>query len=249
MVDYSNLDLPDSINVTVLDSIHSTNDYLINKRASDEILVCIAREQTHGRGQYQRQWLSQKDSSITLSLRNPFPADIKLNGLSLVVGLAIVDVLQRCYKIKQLKLKWPNDIYFKHQKLTGILIENTIEGNRQLPVIGLGLNYHLYDNFSCESDWIDLSRIIDNLPDIVELQQKLILQIVEYCKLFERRGFGYFQSQWHQYDYLFNQKLSVKYNNEILIGNAQGVSAEGALLVNTLQGIVKLYSSEHIRLI
>lgn len=249
MVDYSSLDLPDSIQVLVLDSIHSSNEYLNNKPASDEVLVCIAREQTQGKGQHQRQWFAQKDSSITLSLRIPFPANVKLNGLSLVVGLAIVNVLEHHYKIETLKLKWPNDVYFKHQKLAGILIENTIEGSRQLPVIGVGLNYHLADDFSCQSEWIDLSRITNNLPDMVELQQKIIMQIIEYCELFKQRGFGYFHAQWHQYDYMFNQKLSVKYNNETITGNAHGVGTDGALLVKTEKDVIKLYSSEHIRLI
>ena len=41
----------------------------------------------------------------------------------------------------ELKLKWPNDLYFGNQKLGGILIENTLSGPKiQYSIIGIGLN-------------------------------------------------------------------------------------------------------------
>ncbi|TEU19952.1 MAG: biotin--[acetyl-CoA-carboxylase] ligase, partial [Gammaproteobacteria bacterium] len=71
MVDYSALRLADGIECFVLDSIASTNNYLTELPFSKDVKVCIAREQTAGKGQYQREWLSKKDSSVLLSLRYP----------------------------------------------------------------------------------------------------------------------------------------------------------------------------------
>jgi len=39
------------------------------------------------------------------------------------------------------KIKWPNDIYVKDQKIAGILIENSIRSSRiSETIIGVGLN-------------------------------------------------------------------------------------------------------------
>jgi len=93
MVDYSALELLNGVDYSILESTTSTNDYLTTLPFSKDIKVCIAREQTAGKGQYQRIWLSKKDSSVLLSLRYPFPTKIALNGLSLAMGLSVIDVV------------------------------------------------------------------------------------------------------------------------------------------------------------
>jgi birA, biotin-[acetyl-CoA-carboxylase] ligase region len=249
VVDYSALKLPDGVECFVLESTTSTNDYLTKLPFSEDITVCIAREQTAGKGQYQRAWLSKKDSSVLLSLRYPFSMDTGLNGLSLVVGLSIVDVLKNDYGIENLKLKWPNDLYFEDRKLAGILIENSVQSNTQSVVIGLGLNHHLGKGFKCEAPWIDLSQILSNTPNLEQLSVKFINKIIHYCRMFELKGFDNFQSLWHEYDYLVGRSIELDYQNKKITGIAKGVSDKGALLIESNDSIIEAYSSEQISLI
>jgi len=249
MVDYSDLRLVESVECFVLDSTPSTNNYLTKLPFSKDIKVCIAREQTAGKGQYQRTWLSKKDSSVLLSLRRPFSVDVALNGLSLAIGLSVINTLEDEYQIGGLKLKWPNDVYFKDQKLAGILIENTVQNNQQSVVIGLGLNHQLDIDFECDTPWTDLSNICSNLPNLVDLHEKLINNLLKSCQRFEQHGFSDFKSQWHQYDYLLGKQLELDYQDNKTIGIASGINEQGALLIKSNNTLIEAYSSEQIHLI
>ena len=249
MVDYSDLRLIDSVECFVLESTTSTNDYLIKLPFSKGIKACIAREQTAGKGQYQRTWLSKKDSSVLLSLRYPFPIEVALNGLSLAIGLSVINTLEDEYQIEDLKLKWPNDVYFKDQKLAGILIENTVQNNIQSVVIGLGLNHQLDVDFTCDTPWTDLSNICSNPPSLVDVHEKLINNLLKSCQRFEQHGFSDFKPQWHQYDYLFGKQLELDYQDSKTIGIASGINEQGALLIKSNNTLIEAYSSEQIHLI
>ncbi|MCS5585948.1 MAG: biotin--[acetyl-CoA-carboxylase] ligase [Gammaproteobacteria bacterium] len=249
MVDYSALRVADGIECFVLDSTASTNNYLTELPFSKDIKVCIAREQTAGKGQYQRAWLSTKDSSVLLSLRYPFSTRVALNGLSLAIGLSVIHTLENEYQVECLKLKWPNDVYFKDQKLAGILIENSVQNNQQSVVIGLGLNHQLDVNFECDTPWTDLSNICPNLPNLVDLHEKLINNLLMSCRRFEQYGFSDFKSQWRQHDYLLGKHLELNYQDNKVIGVANGVNDQGALMIEADDTVIEAYSSEQIRLI
>ncbi|MDC9726615.1 MAG: biotin--[acetyl-CoA-carboxylase] ligase [Candidatus Thioglobus sp.] len=250
MADYPNLESQINTPVTcvVFDSIASTNDYLSTLAFSKTPQVCIAREQTQGRGQYDRAWLSCKDASILLSVRFVFDANVALNGLSLVMGLAVIEALENL-GISGAKLKWPNDVYVDDKKLAGILIENSAQGQYQSVVIGLGLNYCLDQDFKCDSPWIDLARILKDLPAIEDLSAKLINHLIAYCQLFAEQGWSYFLATWNSSDYLLGRAVELELSNQKIIGKACGVNAQGALLIEANNQLVEAYSSKQIRLI
>ncbi len=250
MADYSNLEgqIDTPVECFVFNSIDSTNDYLSGLAFSRTTQVCVAREQTQGRGQYDRAWLSQKDANILLSIRYVFDADVMLNGLSLVVGLAVVNTLKE-FGISGIKLKWPNDVFFEDKKLAGILIENSLQGRYQSVVIGLGLNYNLGQAFECDSPWIDLSRIMQNLPSMEALNATLINNILKYCQIFSTQGFGYFLKSWEAVDYLLGKQVEINANNQKTTGIVTGVSQNGALMIKVGGQVVEAYSSKQIHLI
>ncbi|BBB23109.1 bifunctional biotin biosynthesis protein BirA [Abyssogena phaseoliformis symbiont OG214] len=249
MANYSDLKnyLSDDIKCFAFDSIPSTNDYLAQLAFCTKTQVCVTSEQTHGKGQYDRKWLSQKDTSIMLSIRYVFPSNILLSGLSLVVGLALVDVLEK-YGISDLKLKWPNDVYFEGRKLAGILIENSLQGDYQSVIIGLGLNVNFNEDFQCETSWIDLKKIISTPVDKLNLSKDLINKILEYFDIFESSGFGEFYAKWVKVDYLLGKQVKHTSKAQLFSGTCLGVNHQGILLVKTQYGVKPIYSSEFLHL-
>ncbi len=135
--------IEDDIDCHFFDSIESTSSYLTKVPYSKRTQLCVTREQTMGKGQHGRGWASQKDGSILFSLRKCFNVDTNLNGLSLVIGMAIIKSIEEECQLKGLKIKWPNDVYYKNNKLAGILMENNIHKGAQYVVIGVGVNYQL----------------------------------------------------------------------------------------------------------
>lgn len=105
--------------------------------------VCfLAHEQTGGRGQRGTSWISNAGENLTFSLLYLKP-DLKITeqfALSAAVGIAVLEVLKE-FEIKNLKLKWPNDIMAANFKIGGILIENILNnGSIGASIIGVGLN-------------------------------------------------------------------------------------------------------------
>ena len=251
MVYYSSLVklLPRDLECHFFDSIESTNLFLANRPFTNKVELCIAREQTQGKGQFGRLWESQRDGSILFSIRRNFPQECDLNGLSLVVGLAIVKVLEQECVVEGFKIKWPNDIYFENNKLAGVLLENQMQSRNQSVVIGVGINYSIDQSMVFEIPWADLSKITKTLPDIKLLTAKIINNILVMSENFSVSGFDDFRSDWKRYDMLQGKKVKCTDLVESFEGEVIGVSSKGALKIFTKNGVKELYSSKHIEYI
>jgi len=119
---------------------NSTNDYLKQHAACDAVWTSW---QTAGRGQAGNSWESEKGKNVLLSLRfrKPEVSVEQQFRLTMAVSLGVYDVVSQLLPNEATAIKWPNDIYIGDRKVCGILIENTITGNRIAETIaGVGLN-------------------------------------------------------------------------------------------------------------
>jgi len=241
--------LPKDLECHFFDSIESTNLFLANRPFTNRIELCVTREQTQGKGQFGRHWESQRDNSILFSIRRNFPQECYLNGLSLVVGLAIVKVLEQQCLVEGFKIKWPNDIYFDNKKLAGILLENQMRSGNQSVVIGVGINYSIDEAMIFEIPWTDLAKTTKKLPDIKLLSAEIIKNILVMSEHFSVSGFDDFRLDWKRYDMLQGKKVKCLHLGDSFEGEVIGVSMEGALKIFTKNGVKELYSSRHIEYI
>ena len=231
------------------ESIDSTNSYLASTKYSTKPQICITREQTKGKGQHGRNWVSQKDGSIIFSMRKSFNEGMNLNGLSLIAGMAIIKSIEAECQLSGLKIKWPNDIYYGDKKLAGILMENTHYKSNQLVLVGVGINYQLVDTNEIDEPWVDLSRILNTLPNFQQLTAKIINNILFFLEDFQINGLSNLLSEWHHYDMLKGVRIKFRESNIELQGQIDGITNQGALKVVTKDGVKELYSSMHIEYI
>ena len=107
-------------------------------------MVIFTTEQKAGRGQRGRAWKSERDASIAMSaiIQPDFLTVSQQFSLSMAVSLAVCDLLGSYAGLDDIRIKWPNDIYWKDRKISGILIESVISssGNWQWAVAGIGIN-------------------------------------------------------------------------------------------------------------
>ena len=248
---YSSLSklIEDDIDCHFFDSIESTSSFLTEIPYSSRTQLCIAREQTKGKGQHGRDWSSQKDGSILFSLRKCFSEDTNLNGLSLVIGMAIIKSIEAECQLSGLKIKWPNDVYFENQKLAGILMENNIHKGLQYLVIGVGVNYQLNHTINIDTPWTDLSQIVKKLPNFDKLTASFIKNILAMSKDFEFNGLASLLSEWSDYDMLKGVKIRSTESKEFFEGKVDGISEYGALRISSPEGVKEVYSSMHIEYI
>lgn len=222
------------IELEIHSQLPSTNSYLLenNNRDYSKPVFCLAELQTAGKGRMGRQWHSPFGQNIYCSFRYDMPCDVsKLSGLSLVMGLAVIEALQKYDATLALSLKWPNDILANGKKLGGILIELQSEAHGNCSVIvGLGLNCNMLDdNAAIEREWHSLHQLMDTPVDRNEILALLIPTLLEYLQQFIELGFASFKAQWKKYDHLLDKKVTVTHRDKKISGMVLGVDQFGQL--------------------
>ncbi len=226
-----------------LPSVNSTNLYakvLLSKSKPIEGTVIYTDEQRAGRGQIGSKWESEAKKNIILSLilYPNFLLASQQFQLNKAISLAIIDFLSDYISPDWLRIKWPNDIYIKNQKIGGILIENSLKGYQlQNTIVGIGLNIN-QEIFSKElpnpsslklatqqGDY-DLNLLLGNLCQRLEqryLQLKSNNKTLDKDYLAQLLGY----QEWRNFALPQASQTALK-------GKITGVSPEGKLQLETL---------------
>ncbi|MBK9347564.1 MAG: biotin--[acetyl-CoA-carboxylase] ligase [Burkholderiales bacterium] len=235
----------------ILPTIDSTNTELMRRARAGRLepVLLVAEHQTAGRGRLGRSWDSGsggRDSlgdgaqagaalpSLTFSLGLPLaPAD--WSGLSLAVGLSVVESLHPA-----LQLKWPNDVWLHDRKLAGILIETASVGDVRYAVIGIGLNIAVRDGTGLRTPPAALCELLPEVDASAALA-RIAAPLVQAVQRFARDGFAPLRTAFHARDALVGRELEC---SDGVTGTARGVDAQGALMVHTAAGLKKISSAE-----
>jgi BirA family biotin operon repressor/biotin-[acetyl-CoA-carboxylase] ligase len=113
------------------------------RSGAPEGLVCLADEQTAGRGRSDHGWSSAPGEGLYVSvlLRPEVPAS-RLGLLPLAAGLAAAEAIRAAAGLTA-DLRWPNDLLVGERKAVGILAEAHAEANgAAFAVVGMGINVH-----------------------------------------------------------------------------------------------------------
>jgi BirA family biotin operon repressor/biotin-[acetyl-CoA-carboxylase] ligase len=131
-------------NIYLYDEVTSTNqvlwEHIDRQETLHQPIVAIAHQQTHGKGQWSRQWLSPP-GGLYLSAGLSLDLSVQMKAmLTLSTAWGIAEILARTGI--PIRLKWPNDLVVNGKKLGGILIETRLRGDRiSRMVIGVGMNW------------------------------------------------------------------------------------------------------------
>ncbi|MDG1687540.1 MAG: biotin--[acetyl-CoA-carboxylase] ligase [Gammaproteobacteria bacterium] len=218
-------------NLSIYESVASTNDQLWQRleQGLDTPAVCLSEHQTAGRGRRGDQWQSPPAGNLYLSLFWPFPANTLQNGLSIAIGIGLINTL-KAHGISDLQLKWPNDVLVNRHKLAGILVESRF-GNQHNTVIGVGLNFKLptATRDKIQQPTTSLQQLCTEVPCRNELAGHLIQNMIETLTLFQARGLQDFVPLWSQYDALHNATIQLISDDVTQTVKAQGIDENGAL--------------------
>lgn len=238
-----------SIQLELLEKTASTNEFIkqISKK-NQPLIACIAETQTQGRGRLNRHWHSPFGQNIYLSLLMPFQKDMsELSGLSLVVGLAVCEALDKDCKLRMpLLVKWPNDIMINQKKVSGNLIEIQGESHGVCNVIiGIGINVNMLQATKTQINqhWTSLRQVSGQYYDRNRLCARLIDTLVLYIERFSKYGLSDFTEEWLSRDYLFNQPVRLESNNTLFTGIGSGINQQGHLILTLPENIKKTFAS------
>lgn len=235
------------VEISVFESIDSTNAYLKTRRADKGVQVCIAEHQTVGRGRFQRAWVSPFAQNVTLSCLYTFHKDLsELAGLSLVVSLAVFSTLQ-FFQVADLQVKWPNDLISDAKKIAGNLIEVQAESNGLCQVvIGIGINVNMlpetvHDNIG--QPWTSMRAVRDEYFDRNNVCTVLINHLLAYLQKFANEGFDSFVHEWDKAAGMQHKRIAIKTQTATVVGEVMGINAQGHLILKMDNGAVQTFSS------
>ena len=210
--------------------------------------VCLAEQQTSGRGRRGREWVSPFGTNIYLSLYWNFPlGPADLTGLSLAAGIVLAETLESM-GIEEIGLKWPNDLLWRSRKLAGLLLEVSGEqGGPSKVVLGLGINTRLTSRHGDQIDqpWVDLSGIPGGRSvGRNQLAGALIDGLINLMAEYGEQGLAPYTERWSRYDLFVGEPVLLKMGNETIEGVHRGIYSNGALLLENSNGFRAYHGGE-----
>jgi BirA family biotin operon repressor/biotin-[acetyl-CoA-carboxylase] ligase len=130
------------------------------EKALPEGFVVFTDFQTAGKGQIGNSWESDAGKNLLFSMVL-YPKQVPVDQLFLISQLVSIGIKRTLDEyVGEITVKWPNDIYWNDKKIAGILIENSLQGNRiKAVVIGVGLNVNQKVFVSDATNPVSLSQI------------------------------------------------------------------------------------------
>jgi BirA family biotin operon repressor/biotin-[acetyl-CoA-carboxylase] ligase len=222
-----------------LPSCHSTNDVAAQLLADQQATngsVIYTDFQHDGKGQRGNKWESDDGKNILLStiLQTDFIEASSLFDLTIMTSLALYDFLAE-YLHHEIKIKWPNDLYYTDRKIAGILIENYVRKTTiDWCILGIGININQRTFHVPKA--ISLTKICGQSFDRDELVSVLLQKL-------ERRYFHLkegktkrLRTEYVEHLYWHREKHLFRSENGAFAGTIIGVDKMGKLIVDTAAG-------------
>ncbi len=165
---------------------NSTNTWLKEHPDCD---VVWTSWQTAGRGQAGNSWESEEGKNVLFSMRltRPEVAVDKQFALTMMVSLAVLNVVRALLPNEDVAIKWPNDIYVGNKKICGILIESRIaEKDVKEAIIGIGLNVNQTEWHNGAPNPTSVKLLSGVETDIAQVSGALELTLREQLSLLGR---------------------------------------------------------------
>jgi len=229
-------------NFVILKEVDSTNNYLKNLASNSKPLiegtVIMAENQYAGRGQQQNGWFTEAGKNLTFSiLLNPrFLAITDQFDLVRAVSLGVFDALEPLLGA-ELKIKWPNDIYYRDSKLGGMLIENMIQGGQiKNSIIGIGININ-QQNFP---EWLpnatSLAQILHRDYDLQALLSEICRCIEGWYLNLKAGKIADVRNTYQSRLYWLNEQETFNDGDALFNGTITGTRDNGLLVVKNNNG-------------
>ena len=222
--------------ITQLDvewQIGSTNTELMARKKDAHFngSICVAEQQTAGKGRRGRSWISPFASNIYLSFGWRIPRQNMAEALSLYIGMNLVDCLREA-GLEDVGMKWPNDIIVGQGKLAGILIELELAASSAYIVAGIGVNLSKEPVLregpgqlvSAVADQLSLGR--NALCSLIIDRMVMSMNEVSSHHIAERIA------EWPKYDRYSGKEVVVHRGDEQIVGINGGIDERGNLLLD-----------------
>ena len=192
--------------------------------------ACFAENQTKGRGQSDKSWVSA-ENNVCFSVAWNFEKALKIpHMLNYYIAIKLVKELHK-NDFKKINTKWPNDLIFEGAKIGGILIDLVYRKDSKIYlVVGVGLNLKVSDNDkkSIDQDVAGLLSIKKNSNLTRNKIAGILLNaVLESLSEFEFCDYKNLSEDWNDIDYNYNKVKNIIIDNKKIKTTLMGINEFG----------------------
>lgn len=205
-----------------------------------------AATQTAGRGRFQRQWVSDAGGlwlSAVVPVETNSPA---WRMLPLATGVAVCDALW-ANGMKDLRMRWPNDVLVGKRKLAGLLID---QFQPRLAVVGIGINVRNQPEArdgSLNGQVARLADLVSTPPSLRDLTLRVLASLKSVWLEVQAGGP---ETILRRVNALWDlpRRVQLDLDGTLVSGDFAGVDAGGRLQLRT-EGTINFFEPQDVRLL
>ena len=206
--------------------------------------VVISEMQTSGRGRRGREWYSPKGGIYVTFILKPNVSPEKASQLTLVSSLALVETLNAMGSNLNAKIKWPNDVLISGKKISGILTELSADMEKiNYIVVGVGINLNTEKEILPENG----TSLKIEMKEEVSIKLFLKSFLEHYDLIYQEYlngGIDQIIEKWKNNSDTLGKKVKIIGINETFEGLAKDIDENGALILETKEKEIKVYSGD-----
>ena len=229
----------------------STNTHLLELSKAESLAegtVVVTNHQTQGRGQAGNSWESEPGANLTFSMIL-YPVSVKASDqfiLSKVISLAVFDFISEII-LGSVSIKWPNDVYVGDKKISGILLENFIEGAHLTKTIaGIGVNINQERFLSDAPNPVSLRQLTGTTYPLENCLQTLHTRIADRYRM-KSENAEKLNSDYLQHLYRFGKLSRYSADGIFFDATITGVNRYGMLEMSTATGERREFGFKEVR--
>lgn len=232
------------MNTLHFDSLDSTNTYLKNNYQNlNDMTFVSADYQTNGRGRTNRTWKSENGTNLLFSLLILDKTLIdSFKTISMMSAYSIVEVLNDL-GLKDVTIKWPNDVYANDKKIAGILLEAVSKSEIECLIVGVGLNVNQTD---FNEDYLhtptSIKKELDKEIKINELKEIVYKKFID--NLYKLQNKYDFIEEIRNVNYLKDKNVYAIIEGKKIEVKVLDINEDYSLKIKNNEQILNLYSDE-----
>ncbi len=235
-------------NIIHLEQTDSTNRWLHDMKEEPEgMTVVVADFQTAGKGQGTNKWESEQGKNLLMSIlvHPTYVHPTRQFLLSEAGALAVGDALSSY--VEGITLKWPNDIYWHDRKISGTLIETTVNSHGlQRCIFGIGLNVNQTEFHGDAPNPVSLAQILHHTLSVEDVEMRVIDEFEREMALLEKGKEEDIIKRYHQR--LYRKEGWHRYRDErcAFMATISHVENDGHLCLVDEEGRKRMYAFKEV---
>jgi BirA family biotin operon repressor/biotin-[acetyl-CoA-carboxylase] ligase len=219
------------------DSVTSTNEVLkeLALEGFEPGTVVVSEIQLKGRGRLDRTWESPEGGlwmSVLLDT-SPEILENKFGLIPLMTACAVADAITGASGLVA-RLKWPNDVLIDERKTCGILGEVVTVRERQLAVVGMGINVNnpVREGYEFSPVSTSIAEELGKPVDLEELEIVLLCELDRRNVLLSETKFDEILEEWRSLSDTLGRRVMITTLDDTIEGIAKDIDESGSLILD-----------------